>query len=234
MTRMSPEADPEPGSARSPATANPRPALPDPLPLFPLQMVLFPGAQLALNVFEARYLDMVTDCLRKQSPFGVVCLQQGDEVEREARRSGTARVKMEAIGVAAHIDEVDAEQPGILHLRCTGQQRFRLREAPVQGGNGLWWGRVETLPDDPARTPGPAMLQTVSALAEAIRKLQEHERVPFASPYRLDDAGWVANRWCELLPVSLAAKQKLMELDDPVIRLSLVDGFLRDKKVVVG
>ena len=66
------------------------------------------------------------------------------------------------------------------------------------------------------------------------RKLQASDRVPFAPPYQLDDAGWVANRWCELLPVSLAAKQKLMALEDPVIRLSLVDGYLRDKKVVVG
>ena len=71
------------------------------------------------------------------------------------------------------------------------------------------------------------------ALAEAIKKLESQNKTPFAPPYRLDDAGWVANRWCELLPVSLAAKQKLMELDDPVIRLSLVDGFLRDKKVIV-
>jgi Lon protease-like protein len=77
-------------------------------------------------------------------------------------------------------------------------------------------------------------MQTVSALAEAIKKLQSQNKAPFAPPYRLDDAGWVANRWCELLPVSLAAKQKLMALEDPVIRLSLVDGFLRDKKVVVG
>ncbi len=211
-----------------------RTTLPDPLPLFPLQTVLFPGALLALKIFEARYLDMVADCLRKRSPFGVICLQQGTEVEPEGRRPSPAGVKMEAVGVAARIDEVDAEQTGILQLRCTGQQRFKLREAPVQGGNGLWWGRVETLADDPVRSPGPAMLQTVTALAEAIRKLQEHERVPFAEPYRLDDAGWVANRWCELLPVPLSAKQKLMELDDPVIRLSLVDGFLRDKKVVVG
>jgi uncharacterized protein len=208
--------------------------LPDPLPLFPLQTVLFPGALLALKVFEARYLDMVAECLRKSSPFGVVCLKQGDEVDRATRGSPGSHVQMEDVGVAARIDEVDAEQTGILQLRCTGGQRFRLREAPVQGGNGLWWARVTALPEDPARAPGPAMLQTVTALAEAIRKLQEHERLPFAEPYRLDDAGWVANRWCELLPVSLAAKQKLMALDDPVIRLSLVDGFLRDKKVVVG
>ena len=207
--------------------------LPDPMPLFPLQTVLFPGALLALKVFEARYLDMVAECLRKGSPFGVVCLKQGDEVEGAVRASGAARVQMEEVGVAAQIDDVDAEQTGILQLRCTGRQRFRLREAPVQGGNGQWWARVVALPDDPARLPGPAMLQTVTALAEAIRTLQEHERVPFGEPYRLDDAGWVANRWCELLPVSLAAKQKLMALDDPVIRLSLVDGFLRDKQVVI-
>jgi Lon protease-like protein len=88
--------------------------------------------------------------------------------------------------------------------------------------------------DDASHLPGPAMLQTVQALAEAIRKLAERGTEPFARPYRLDDAGWVANRWCELLPVPLSAKQKLMELEDPVIRLSIVDGFLRDKKVVFG
>jgi uncharacterized protein len=224
-----------------PSPAVPAPAvpsrLPDPLPLFPLGLVLYPGALLGLKVFEARYLDMVADCLRQHTPFGVVCLKQGGEVEASdgrARSMDKAAVKMELVGVAARIDEVDAEQTGILQLRCTGLQRFRLREAPVQRDDGLWVGRAESLPDDPPRMPGPATLQTVTALGEAIRKLQEHDRVPFAEPYRLDDAGWVANRWCELLPVPMAAKQKLMELEDPVIRLSLVDGFLRDKKVVFG
>jgi len=54
------------------------------------------------------------------------------------------------------------------------------------------------------------------------------------TPEQLDDCGWVANRWCELLPVPLAAKQRLMQLEDPLLRLSIVDGYLRDKKVVVG
>ena len=58
--------------------------------------------------------------------------------------------------------------------------------------------------------------------------------MPVREPWQLQDCGWVANRWCELLPISQQAKQKLMELDDPVIRLSLVDGYLRDKKVVFG
>ncbi len=204
-------------------------ALPDPLPLFPLQTVLFPGALLGLKVFETRYLDMVSECLRLQQPFGVVCLRQGTE-------SGTAAkgVQLESVGVLAHIEDVDAQQAGILRLRCIGGRRFRIQGTARQQDNGLWVAQAQPLPADTLRMPGPAVLATVNALGEAIRKLQAQDQTPFAPPYRLDDAGWVANRWCELLPVSLAAKQKLMELDDPVIRLSLVDGFLRDKKVVVG
>ena len=212
------------------AAAASTPALTSPLPLFPLSLVLYPGALLHLNVFEPRYLDLVADCLRSGQPFGVICLRQGEAAVKEPG------VPLEDIGALAHVKDVDtdAEQPGILRLRCTGGQRFRRLGAPRQQANGLWVSEVQLLAQDPVRMPGPAMLQTVSALAEAIKKLQQHDRQPFLAPYRLDDAGWVANRWCELLPVSLAAKQKLMTLDDPVIRLSLVDGFLRDKKVVVG
>ncbi len=207
-------------------------AAPDgrPLPLFPLRMVLFPGALLSLKVFEARYLDLVTDCLRSQTPFGVVCLKQGSEA---GDLSG--RVRFEDVGVLARLDEVDAEEAGILRVRCTGLARFRITAAPEQRDNGLWVApAVARVAEDALHMPGPAMLQTVQALAEAIKKLAERGAKPFAPPYRLDDAGWVANRWCELLPVPLSAKQKLMELEDPVIRLSIVDGFLRDKKVVFG
>jgi len=200
-----------------------------PLPLFALRIVLFPGALLGLKVFEARYLDLVSDCLRSRQPFGVVCLRQGAAEGRSKEVPA-----MEAVGVLAHIDEVDAEQPGILRVQCSGRQRFRISQSPTQRDNGLWTAPVTLLPEDQLRVPGPAVLQTVTALAEAIKKLQERDAEPFAQPYRLDDAGWVANRWCELLPIPLASKQKLMELDDPVIRLSLVDGYLRDKKVVFG
>ena len=50
--------------------------------------------------------------------------------------------------------------------------------------------------------------------------------LPLQAPWRLDDCGWVANRWCELLPLSLSVKQKLMELDNPLVRLELVSDVL--------
>jgi Lon protease-like protein len=197
------------------------------LALFPLQSVLFPGAQLTLRVFEPRYLDLVSRCLREKQPFGVVCLRQGSEV----RSPGDEPVLLESTGVLAQLQEVDAEQAGVLRVKCLGTQRFEIDE-PLQQPDGLWTARAWLIDDDPLSAPPEAMLATVKALANAIGALERKSGSPFVRPYRFDDAGWVANRWCELLPISLAAKQKLMELEDPQMRLRLVDEYLRGKGVV--
>ncbi len=200
------------------------------LPLFPLRSVLFPGGLLALKVFEARYLDLMAECLRHQQPFGVVCLLQGGEV----RADKTAAVRFESTGVLARLDDVDSEQPGVLRVRCTGTRRFRLEGAATSQADGLWVGGAELLPDDAALPPNAAHQPTVQALANAIATLKAQGAEPFHLPHRLDDAGWVANRWCEILPISLSAKQKLMALDDPQLRLQLVHDYLRGKGVVSG
>jgi len=200
-------------------------SLPD-LPLFPLQSVLFPGAQLTLRVFETRYLDLVSRCLREQQPFGAICLRQGSEV-----RSADEAVLLETTGVLAKLEEVDAEQAGVLRVRCLGTQRFEIDE-PLQQPDGLWTARAWLIDDDAVVAPSESLVPTVRALANAIGALERKGGSPFLKPYRFDDAGWVANRWCELLPISLAAKQKLMALEDPQMRLRLVDEYLRGKGVV--
>lgn len=196
------------------------------LPLFPLQSVLFPGGLLALKVFEARYLDLIGACLREQRPFGVVALLRGGEVHRPGQG-----VSFEHVGTAAELIDVDGDTPGILQVRSRGMQRFDV-ESSRQEADGLWLARVQAQPADEALAPAPAMHETVKGLANAIATLKAQGAAPFLAPYRFDDAGWVANRWCEILPISLAAKQKLMELPDPAVRLQLVDEFLRSKGVV--
>jgi len=194
------------------------------LPLFPLQTVLFPGGLLSLKVFEARYLDLVGSCLRESKPFGVVALKQGAE-------SGTGPATFEARGTLAELIDVDSAQAGILQVRCRGTQRFDVRKSHQQS-DGLWIAQVATVPDDEPVAPTESAHDTVRGLANAIATLKAQGAEPFLEPYRFDSAGWVANRWCEILPISLAAKQKLMELPDAQIRLQLVDEFLRSKGVV--
>lgn len=197
------------------------------LPLFPLQTVLFPGMRLQLKIFEARYLDLMSRCLRETQPFGVVCLRQGSEVRQDREA-----VQLETTGVLAQLEEVDAEQAGILRVRCLGGRRFEIESEPVQDDSGLWSADALVTPDDPKLAPDASLVPTVRALATAIGTLERQGGSPFDKPYHFDDAGWSANRWCELLPISLAAKQRLMELDDPMVRLRLVDEYLRNKGVV--
>ncbi len=196
------------------------------LPLFPLQTVLFPGGLLSLKVFEARYLDLVGSCLRESKPFGVVALKQGGEVHK-----GNGAITFEALGTMAELIDVDSAQAGILQVRCRGLQRFDVKKSH-QESDGLWVARVHRMPDDELVPPPEALHETVRGLANAIATLKAQGSEPFLEPYRFDSAGWVANRWCEILPISLAAKQKLMELPDAQVRLQLVDEFLRSKGVV--
>jgi Lon protease-like protein len=199
----------------------------DELPLFPLRSVLFPGGLLGLKVFEARYLDLVSTCLREQRAFGVVALRHGGE----ARSSAGETVEFESVGTQAELLDVDSAQPGILQVRCRGTQRFKL-DATRQQADGLWVAEVTPVPDDEDTAPTEAMIATVRGLATAMAALKKQGAEPFLEPFRFDSAGWVANRWCEILPISLAAKQKLMELPDALVRLGLVDEFLRGKGVV--
>lgn len=198
------------------------------LPLFPLRQVLFPDGVLALKVFEARYLDLVGQCLRHEQPFGVVCLLQGAEV----RAAGSAPVRFERVGVLARLTEVDADQAGVLQLRCLGTQRFRLQAQAVQRGDGLWQGDATLLERDACVPPTAALQPSVQALAAASAALQARGRTPFAQPYRFDEAGWVANRWGELLPWPLCDKQALMAQADPLQRLQRVQDWLRGSGVL--
>lgn len=207
------------------------------LPLFPLQCVLFPGGYLPLRIFEVRYLDMIGHAHKAGTVFGVVCLTEGREVRgapshstRDSRRGDSfPHESFHEIGTLARITQLERPNPGLMTIRCTGTQRFRIRSRE-QLKHGLWIADVELLDDDVEVTV-PTDLETVSAaLREVVRSIAERAgdpaEMPFQPPYRWDDCGWVANRWCELLPLGAEQKQRFMSLDNPLLRLELVADVL--------
>ncbi len=211
------------------------PSLLSALPLFPLGTVLFPGGLLPLRIFEVRYLDMIGKCHKAGAPFGVVSLTQGSEV----RVAGAANEQFAAVGTLAQIKELDAPQAGLLQIECVGTQRFRVRDSQMQK-HGLWTAEVERLMDDvPLSVPDDLRL-TADALRRLVDTLEERKRMhaadalrlPIAAPYCFDDCGWVANRWCELLPLPAELKQRLMALDSPLMRLELVSDLIARTGIV--
>lgn len=184
------------------------------LPLFPLGTVLFPGGLLPLRVFEARYVDMTRECMRTGAPFGVCLIREGREV-------GAPAVPHE-VGCLATITGWDMEQLGVLHLKTRGTRRFRIGSTRAEP-DGLLRAAAEPMADDPATAVRPEYAGCADVLRALLAQLPP-EAVP--APHRFEDAGWLSNRLAEVLPVPALARQRLMELDSPDTRLSILHRFL--------
>jgi Lon protease-like protein len=201
------------------------------LPLFPLNTVLFSGGILPLRVFEARYIDMVRECMKREAPFGVVLIKSGKEVG--------AIAEPEDVGCLAQIVQWDMADLGVLLLRTQGGERFRIIETRALPDQRLE-ARVEMIAPDAAVPVSDAHVRCATALKMVIDdindKVQKEEvndfDNPFSHPIKLDDAGWVANRWCEILPIPLKARQKLFELTDAQSRLNIIHQYLQQHNII--
>lgn len=185
------------------------------LPLFPLHAVLLPGARLGLRVFERRYLDMLRECSRQESTFGICLILDGDEVGRPASPA--------AYGVEARIEDFDVGPDGVLVLRLRGQRRFHVLRTRVRD-NGLILADVAwNTPDhDDELRPEHALLATV------LEHIIEQAGSAFAPthPAQLEQAAWVGWRLAELLPLEEPQRLQLLQHDDPHQRLEDLLGWM--------
>jgi hypothetical protein len=183
--------------------------MPTELPIFPLNTVLFPGGALALRIFERRYLDMVPRCARTGEPFVVCSIIEGGEV-------GPA--SFSAIGASARIVDFGRTPDGLLALTARGERRARMSACRV-AADGLNLGDAEWLPEAPRR----ALEARDRPLARLALRPMEERGPPFPElAADTEEAGWVSARLAELLPLNLAQRQVLLELDDPARRLDLL------------
>jgi len=195
------------------------------IPLFPLGTVLFPDGVIALKIFEARYLDMIKECLREKTEFGVVSIIKNSDVIEEDTSSSFSK-----IGTLAQIEDFDPIQPALYMTKSFGTQRFKLISSK-QEVNGLWMGEVELLENDPIIPISQEHLKVAKLLDEIISVIQSEnllDDAPFKKPYKVDDCGWVSNRLAELLPISLAQKNHLLAQTNPRIRLDLITEIIED------
>jgi len=184
------------------------------LPLFPLHTVLFPGGLLPLRVFEARYVDLVTRCLRDGTLFGVNLIAEGKEVGAPARPHAT--------GTSARVVTCDVPQPGLMLVSVVGERRYRILDTET-GPNGLLTADIEWLPERAPMAVPADQAVLVAVLRGIMGDLGEEH---FPAPHRFDDADWVGMRLASVLPISLRARQALLELELPIDRLEIIRRYL--------
>ena len=177
------------------------------LPLFPLNNVIFPGGVLPLRIFEPRYLDMISVCMKEGSGFGIALILSGSEVGEAA--------KTYDIGSRVRITDWTMRDDGLLGISVQSEGRFRILSTKVQP-NQLIRAEVELLEEYPAQTFPSEYRLAIDLLRDIITKVGGH----YAEiPPNYDDPAWVGNRLAELLPIDLIQKQHLLQMDDPLQRL---------------
>lgn len=186
------------------------------IPLFPLRTVLFPGGPLPLRIFEARYVDMVSRCMKEDSGFGVVAIHAGTETESTA---------IHTVGTVAKIVDFYNLEDGLLGITAIGRERFRVESVHVQADK-LKVGEVDLLAETEQEVP-----ERFRPLASLLETIMEdlgsgYEQVD----RRFDDAGWVGCRLAELLPLGMEQKQLCLEMDDPLERLEAIYPLLQTLK----
>lgn len=199
--------------------------------LFPLNTVLFPEGVLPLRVFETRYIDMVRACMKSNTPFGVVAIQSGAEIGEVATPY--------SVGTIAHITEWDMPELGVLLIQTRGGDRFRILETRLLPSQRLE-ARIDFIPIEPVVDGGDNLKVCAEVLNVVIHDIERRARedqepqfiAPFSEPYELDNPAWVANRWCEILPIPLVEKQRLLEMQDVSMRLQTIEDFLHEHKVI--
>ncbi|WP_338522534.1 LON peptidase substrate-binding domain-containing protein [Pseudomonas batumici] len=185
------------------------------LALFPLNTVLFPGCILDLQIFEARYLDMISRCMKQGSGFGVVCILEGQEV-------GQAPEGFALVGCEALIRDFQQQDNGLLGIRVEGARRFRVLHSELQRDQ-LTVAEVEWLdevPEQPLQDEDEDLVALLKALAEH----------PMVAALNMGTAATgqqsLANQLAYLLPFSELDKLDLLELDDPQQRLDAIQVLL--------
>jgi len=183
------------------------------LPLFPLGNVLFCGGRLPLQIFEPRYVDMISACTKSNTGFGVVLIRHGNEVRVDKDEEAPSVFD---IGTYASIVDFNPLPNGRLGIISEGGAKFRVCST-WEKDDGLLMGEVEFLPEEHAISIG----EQFEPLVEILKRLAEDPIIQrLGLEIDFTDARSVSWRLSELLPVDPETKQSLLQMQMPRERLS--------------
>ena len=183
------------------------------IPIFPLRTILFPGSKLPLRIFEPRYLDMVSACMRSKREFGII-------LSRKVPQPGM--LETYATGTLATIIDWNQGNDGLLGIIVLGTKKFELMSM-VRQEDGLNIGEIKIIEREEDFKAPPNfdnMIKLLEAILDDIDLYEDGEKF-------FESASWVSFRFAEILPLKIEDKQKCLEFDDPILRLNFLEPLIK-------
>ncbi len=160
------------------------------LPIFPLDLVHFPGVPLPLHIFEPRYKEMVTECIRDKQAFGMV----------RANKDGVAEV-----GCTTVVTQLlKTYEDGRMEILTIGQRRFEILE--VNEERAFLRAQILWIDDEDA---GAAPEPLRKSALELHRQFLEITGITFSVAQTSPQLSF---QLATALPVDLNFKQTLLEM----------------------
>lgn len=184
------------------------------VPLFPLNSIVLPRGRIPLQLFEPRYIDMLTRCLKEDRGFVVVLLRDGAETGPAA--------SFYDIGTYVRIIDFQQLENGLLGITVEGTSKVSVIRSWRQD-DGLNVGDVDVLLDE-ADSEVPDRFNELPSVLRALFRHPVVRDLDMEVDY--SDARHVGWRLTELLPLDKQEKQRLVELQDPLERLSRLQELL--------
>ena len=193
------------------------------IPLFPLRIVLFPAGRHDLQIFERRYIDMVTDCLKSGTSFGICSIETGVE-----ERTADSQRSVSRIGTLARIIDWNQLDNGLLGITIEGTTKFRVEDC-WESDADLLMAQVVLSEGDTIEGEPVAYGNEFDELVEVLKGLEDHPLIAeknFDIEYEnLWQLGWHLS---ELIPMGGNVRQALLEIDDPRERAESLALLLKD------
>ena len=184
------------------------------IPLFPLNVVLFPEGELKLRIFEPRYLDMVSNCLKNDRGFGICLLQEDTSKE--------SSIDFFLMGSYAKIIDWDKMEDGLLGILVKGEKRFKVNSYS-RNKDKLCIGNVDWLDEDDARIP-----DSYQNFSDLLKEIVTRYKLPIGEmKNRYEEANWVSEGLAELLPFELSVKQEILEMNSAIHRFDYMEDLLQ-------
>ncbi|MXZ56732.1 MAG: hypothetical protein F4227_08450 [Gammaproteobacteria bacterium] len=193
------------------------------VPLFPLKLVLFNRSLFELEIFEPRYLKMVSQALANDTGFGVVYLASGSEVYK----IDDDPIELAKIGTLSSIKHSEVIDEARILIVIEGGAKFRVHSTWIEEDH-LNMGLVDFLRDDaklPLRTKDEELAQLFDQLNE-FRSTEGHPKMTL----EIDNASALSFRLAEMLPMAMEFRQTLLELDHPYRRLDRIQRWVQTEK----
>ena len=186
--------------------------------LFPLSVNVLPGAFLPLQIFEPRYIDMISECLANSEGFCIVLFKE-DDTQKESEFIAHHEI-------ATYVEIVDFNQldNGLLGITVQGKYKIKIEDMWKQNDE-LLLGKIKKIPEEDDNLSNEPEYLDVWNMVKEITNHPEIKKLNL--DLDLNSSSSVCYILASVLPLRPEEKQTILEFESNRDKLDYLKALIK-------